>query len=125
MRMARLGLVHLADQAGPRARLLSSKPKKPPTPSIPDATTVFKMSNPELMLDPNKRASWKIVGGVVAFFTVYLSYTAYKEGLFADAGQSMSAEYATEKRHEANVQKILPDGRLLMRDGSIVRPPPT
>ena len=84
---------------------------------------MFKLSNPELMLDPNKRASWKVVAGVVAFFSVYMSYTAYKEGLLTDGGQSMSAEHATDKRHEANVQKILPDGRLLMRDGSIVRPP--
>ena len=32
-------------------------------------------------------------------------------------------EQAADSRREAEVQKVLPDGRLLMRDGSIVRPP--
>ena len=81
------------------------------------------MSNPELMLDPNKRVSWVIVGGVVAFFGTYLTYTAYKEGLLTSDGQTQNAaERAKQKREEAEVQKVLPDGRLLMRDGSIVRP---
>jgi hypothetical protein len=107
--------------AAPRnstARGSTSKEPPPPPPSgpsIPDATTLFKMvrgphaprhgtaracvrasrgltrrervcdraqSNPELMLDPQKAVSWKIVGGVVAFFAIYLSVTAYREGLF-------------------------------------------
>ena len=49
------------------------------------------MSNPELMLDPSQRSSWRIVFGVVAFFAVYLSVSAYREGLLdgpADAPAS-------------------------------------
>lgn len=93
-----------------------------PLPSIPVATTLFKMSNPELMLDPNKRASWRIVAGVVAFFGCYMTYTAYQEGLLT--GDGGAQQQAAESRFNADVQKVLPDGRLLMRDGSIVRPPP-
>ena len=37
------------------------------------------------MLDPEKRVSWYIVGGVVVFFTVYLTVSAYREGLFDPA----------------------------------------
>ena len=80
------------------------------------------MSNPELMLDPNKRASWRIVAGVVAFFGCYMTYTAYQEGLLT--GDGGAQQQAAESRFNADVQKVLPDGRLLMRDGSIVRPPP-
>jgi len=118
----------------PRRRLLCAAsrppPKPPPThdadgkplPSIPDATTLFKISNPELLLDPQKRSSWKLVAGVVAFFSCYLTYTAYKEGLLTDGPEQLQQQ-AVEMRREAEVQKVLPDGRLLMRDGSIVRPP--
>ena len=110
--------------------LLPNPPKPPPThdadgkplPSIPDATTLFKISNPELLLDPQKRSSWKLVAGVVAFFSCYLTYTAYKEGLLTDGPEQLQQQ-AVEMRREAEVQKVLPDGRLLMRDGSIVRPP--
>ena len=95
-----------------------------PLPSIPDATTVFKLSNPELMLDPRKSASWAIVAGVVAFFSVYLTWTAYREGLLTDGGQRLAEAYAEERKQELEVQKVLPDGRLLMWDGSIRKPPP-
>lgn len=81
------------------------------------------MSNPELMLDPNKRGSWRIVAGVVAFFSCYLTYTAYKEGLLTGDQSARLQHQAEESRREAEVQRELPDGRLLMRDGSIVRPP--
>lgn len=82
------------------------------------------MSNPELMLDPSKRASWAIVAGVVAFFSVYLTWTAYREGLLSDGGQKLAEEEAQELQQMLEVQKVLPDGRLLMRDGSIQKPPP-
>lgn len=94
-----------------------------PQPSIPDATTVFKLSNPELMLDPRKSASWAIVFGVIVFFGTYLSWTAYREGLLSDGGQKFAEAHAEEIRQELEVQKVLPDGRLLMRDGSIRKPP--
>ena len=92
-----------------------------PLPVIPDATRLFKLSNPELMLDPKKGASWMVVGSVVAFFGVYLTWTAYREGLLFDGGQKMAEDHAAEVTYEAEVQKVLPDGRLLLRDGSIVR----
>ena len=102
-----------------------------PIPSVPDATTLFKLSNPELLLDPKKRASWSVVAGVVVFFSVYLGVTAYREGLLTGE-KKLAEEYAAEVTRELEVQKVLPDGRLLLRDGSIVRreaattsPPPS
>ena len=87
---------------------------------IPDSTTLFRMSNPELLLDPNKRMHWLFVGGTIAFFAVYLSVTAYREGLF----DGTSAEQVAKKQREkAEVVRELPDGRVLLRDGSIVRRP--
>jgi len=79
------------------------------------------MSNPELMLDPSKATSWKIVGSVVAFFTVYLTVSAYREGLFND-GQQHAKESIDQLTETLEVQQRLPDGCLLMRDGSIHRP---
>ena len=76
------------------------------------------------MLDPRKSASWMIVFGVIAFFGTYLSWTAYREGLFSDGGQKLAEEHAAELKQELEVQKVLPDGRMLMRDGSIRKPPP-
>ena len=92
-----------------------------PLPSVPDATTFFKMSNPELMLDPASTSSWRIVGGVVAFFTVYLTLSAYREGLLND-GQQRAKASVDQLTDELEVQQRLQDGRLLMRDGSIHRP---
>ena len=94
-----------------------------PLPSIPDATTVFRLSNPELMLDPRKSASWAVVFGVIAFFGTYLGWTAWREGLLGDGGAKLAAEYAAECERDLEVRQVLPDGRLLMRDGSIRRPP--
>lgn len=101
-------------------RLFASKPQgMKASPPIPDATTVFKMSNPELLLDPNKRASWKIVGAVVAFFSVYLTVSAYREGLLTtDGGQQPSSAAAIAE--EPHPLQHLPNGRVLMPDGSIV-----
>ena len=145
----------------------STSVEQKPKPSIPDATTFFKMSNPELMLDPDKRGSWYVVGGVIAFFSVYLSVTAYREGLF-DATSSTADPTASDFT-DAEVHKVtpcaamrtgtrprahasaasctppvgrrnsgiltdtaqphpcraqlLPDGRALMKDGSIRTPP--
>ena len=95
--------------------------KGKPLPSIPDATVLFKMSNPELLLDEKKSSSWKLVGGVVLFFSVYLTVTAYREGLLFDGGQKLAEQHAEEARQQADVLKELPDGRVLMRDGSIRR----
>lgn len=82
---------------------------------MPDATTVFKMSNPELMLDHNKRSSWAIVGGVVAFFSVYLTYTAiFKDRIFDAAPPPSDSPHPEDEVH-----KVLADGRVLLKDGSI------
>ena len=92
-----------------------------PLPSIPDATTLFKLSNPELMLDPRKNASWMVVFSVIAFFGTYMTWTAWREGLIGDGGQRMAEEQAKSLQEELDVQRELPDGRLLLRDGSIVK----
>ena len=95
-----------------------------PLPSIPDATTLFKLSNPELMLDPRKSASWMVVGSVIVAFAAILTFTAYREGLLSDGGQKLAEQYAEEVKQELDVRQVLPDGRLLMRDGSIRKAPP-
>ena len=64
------------------------------------------MSNPELWLDPDKRSSWYVVGGVIAFFSVYLTVSAYREGLF-DATAS-TTEPAPQVL-DAEVHKVLVD----------------
>ena len=63
-------------------------------------------------------------GSVIAFFTVYLTWTAWREGLLADGGQQLAQQQADEIQQQLDVQRVLPDGRLLLRDGSIVRRPP-
>ena len=42
-------------------RALSKITRTRPEPEVPTATRLFLLSNPELLLDPNKRASWAIV----------------------------------------------------------------
>ena len=114
----------LSDKRPPPSPSATHDADGKPLPPIPDATTVFKLSNPELMLDPRKSASWAIVAGVVVFFSTYLTYTAYKEGfIFGEGAQKMAEDEAKQIAYELEVQRVLPDGRLLMRDGSIVRPP--
>lgn len=95
-----------ADDKGASASTSVEKPK----PSIPDATTLFKMSNPELWLDPDKRSSWYVVGGVIAFFSVYLTVSAYREGLF-DATAS-TTEPAPQVL-DAEVHKVTPFAAML------------
>ena len=70
---------------GPRRARAAPRP-----PGVPVATTLFKLSNPELMRDPKRRASWMITGGVAAFFAVYLSWTFYWEGREAAAARPTS-----------------------------------
>ena len=146
---------------------------RPRPPEVPTATTLFKFTNPELMLDPRRRRSWLITGGVAAFFAVYLSWTFYWEAREAAAAQqrelenappaagapptgdvakvpppnrhahcrqrpgaSMPAAYSaiacavtrghgSPRRQPAPSSRaqVLPNGRLLLRDGSIVEQP--
>ena len=61
-----------------------------------------------------------IVGGVITFFSVYISYVAvYKDRLF----DTPQPSHETARRFEEQVHKVLPDGRLLMVDGSIKKRP--
>lgn len=109
-------------------RLLSTNPPPPASagggsgkPIIPDATTVFKMSNPEQMLDPKKRSSWVVTGVVALGCAAWLGWAAWKDynsGIF-DAPAPVPAPADAQK---GGVAKVLPDGRRLMRDGSIQPP---
>jgi hypothetical protein len=104
-------------------RCLCAKPK-PAAPASPlgpeqDYTTLFKATNPELLFDHKKRSSWWVVGGVWAVFGTYIAYVAiYKDRMFdppAPAAPDLDSE----------VHKVLPDGRVLLKDGSIrLAPPP-
>ena len=99
---------------------------KPPTqaprpPPKPDGTLLFKLTNPELMLDPKKRGSWAITGGVAAFFACYVGWTYYWEQReLRDAPQPPPPKPIDEE-----VAKVLPGGRVLMKDGSIRQQPPS
>ena len=77
---------------------------------VPVATTLFKLTNPELMVDPAKRSSWILCGGVVSFFAVYIAYLEYTEPPPPKTQPPPS---------ENDVKQVLADGRLLMYDGSI------
>ena len=163
----------------------SAKPTSPTTsqaPGVPTATTLFKMSNPELLLDPNKRASWTVVvrtsmrmcllfkrlsrvslcvlqGGVIAFFTVYLAWAFYTDPpsnhrpvpkppphlevvkvrtpllprapkvcmyrlapRIHPSGWCVCVRKTGQCPTNTPVLQVLPDGRQLMKDGSIQRP---
>ena len=61
-------------------------------------------SNPELLLDPYSARSWGVVGGVVLFFSVYLTWTAYSEGLIGSSPAKASA--VPEPAVKDDVQKV-------------------
>ena len=82
--------------------------------AVPTATTMFRLSNPEAFMDPNKRISWVVTGVVAAFLAARLAYAAYQD--------SGAPPARVEPILPAEVLKELPDGRLLMKDGSIQRP---
>ena len=63
-------------------RRLSGKPVPPPPPR-PDATLLFKLTNPELLLDVKKGSHWLIPAGIWAFFSVYFGYL-YLRGDFSN-----------------------------------------
>jgi len=95
-----------------------SKREPAPRPPVPDGTTLFRLANPELLLDPNRSHSWVIVGGVVAFFGAYLAYCYATDDFWTPKPQAGAAAAEVDP----SVRKVLPDGRLLMDDGSIRRP---
>uniref|UniRef100_A0A6S8FP90 Small integral membrane protein 8 n=1 Tax=Aplanochytrium stocchinoi TaxID=215587 RepID=A0A6S8FP90_9STRA len=45
----------------------------------PDATTFFKLTNPEMFMDTNKRSTWYLVGAVWIFLGSYTGYLFYKD----------------------------------------------
>ena len=105
------------------------KPQPAPRPpEVPTATTLFKLTNPELMLDPRRRRSWLITGGVAAFFAVYLSWTFYWEAREAAAAQQrglQSAPPAAGAPPIGDVVKVPPPNRLAhcrQRPGASNRP---
>ena len=109
-------------------RLLCGKPPagKPPADKplaveMPDATTLFKATNPELMLDHKKRTHWIPVGLTIAFFSAYMAYTAIVTDRMLDV-PAAPKDVATQPL-ETQVHKVLPDGRVLLKDGSIVKAP--
>ncbi|KAL1520504.1 hypothetical protein AB1Y20_022083 [Prymnesium parvum] len=100
--------------AAPRTSASAAAATRPPPlpPGVPTVTRLFLLSNPELMFDPKKRASWAVVGGVVAFFSVYIAWAFY-----TDPPSNHTA--ARQPNPLVDVRKVLPDGRRLMSDGSI------
>ena len=91
----------------------SYDPKKP---SVPDATTLFKATNPELLLDASERSSWKWPIGVVLFFGGYFGYLAlYSPDAYSPPESKTPAL-------PSGVVRTLDDGRWLMEDGSIQKP---
>ena len=99
--------------------MADARPPSRPPPK-PDATLLFKMTNPELMFDHRSRRSWYITGGVAAFFACYLGWTYYWEQRELRIAPPKPAPAPVNR----DVVKVLPGGRVLMRDGSIQQQPP-
>ena len=86
---SRLHVARFARSARLPARSLSSSTPPPPPPpdktpdkpEVPDSAFLFRMTNPELFMDPNKRSNWYIVAGVWAFFAAYIGWTYWRVDL--------------------------------------------
>ena len=125
---SRLHVARFARSARLPARSLSSSTPPPPPPpdktpdkpEVPDSTFLFRMTNPELFMDPNKRSNWYIVAGVWAFFAAYIGWTYWRVDL--PAQRAKEAAPPPPARVEDEVVRTLPNGRQLLRDGSIRRP---
>ena len=85
--------------------------------SIPLATTAFKMANPETMLNTQSRMSWSIFAGTVACCGAYYLYLLSQELREGDEVREKA-----EVPRDQQIQRVLADGRMLMADGSIIRP---
>ena len=108
---------HDAAPAGSSASSSSDDGK--PKPPIPDSTMLFRMTNPEVAMDPNKRISW-VITGVVGF----LLLARWGYAFYWDVREDRLGPQAPEPEADTlQVSKRLPDGRLLMTDGSIRKPP--
>jgi hypothetical protein len=109
----------LASSANDSSRAATpTAPASTEPPNIPIATTAFKVANPEANMSTQSRMSWYITGGVVACSISYYLYLLYNE-------QHELEEYRASPKPEEvplaqQVEKVLPNGRVLMKDGSIV-----
>lgn len=50
----------------------------------PDSTSLFRLTNPELFLDVNKKSTWRIVYGVWFFCLSALGYKYYEDLYLVD-----------------------------------------
>ena len=80
--------------------------------AVVTSTHMFRLSNPEAFMDPNRRISWIVTGVVAALLAARLGFA-----LWQDDGEFF--EHKPPAPTASDVKKILPDGRRLMRDGSI------
>ena len=81
-----------------------------------DSTTLFRLTNPEVNLDPNKRSSWIVTGATAVGCVLMICYGMYQDSVTAAAKAAAPPDPAALP---TDAVKRLPDGRLLMRDGSI------
>ena len=113
-----------ADAASTQQAAASSEtPPKAPSlvqiltrPSEVNSTTLFRMTNPEVNLDPDKRASWIVTGAVAVGCGLMLCYGFYQDSVTAAAKANAPHDPGAPP---PGALKRLPDGRLLMKDGSI------
>ena len=98
------------------ARLCSAgkgSPPAQPKPAVKQAaqhavatsTHIFRISNPEVFMDPNKRVSWIVTGVVAALLAARFGYALYQ-----DDGEFFESKPAPAP---SEVRKTLPDGRWL------------
>ena len=103
-----------ADAASTQQAAASSE-TPPQAPQI-DSTMLFRLTNPEVNLDPNKRASWIVTGAVAVGCGLMLCFGLYQDRVTAAAKASAPPDPGAVP---TDAVKRLPDGRLLMKDGSI------
>ena len=74
--------------------------------AVPTATTMFRLSNPEAFMDPNKRISWVVTGVVAAGIGVMVLYALYQD-YRAGAGPFARAPTESARDPAAHSQDVL------------------